>query len=123
MADRGRPSGAAAFGPGCGRLSQPGSLVSLHRSRHVLVRPEGNGGMVDVVGGPTPQDYRENADKIRKLAEEMRFGDSRQQLLDLAERFDRMAARVEERISSSKPEADRSRSRAGRHGPHRPEKD
>ncbi len=79
--------------------------------------------MVDVVGGPTPQDYRENADKIRKLAEEMRFGDSRQQLLDLAERFDRMAARVEERISSSKPEADRSRSRAGRHGPHRPEKD
>ncbi len=79
--------------------------------------------MVDVVGGPTPQDYRENADKIRKLAQEMRFGDSRQQLLDLAERFDRMAARVEERSSPSKPEADRDRSRAGRRWPRRPEKD
>ncbi len=69
--------------------------------------------MVDAVGGPTPQDYRDNAEKIRKLAREMRFGDSRRQLLDLAERFDRMAARVEERISPSKPRGD----------PRRPEKD
>ena len=58
--------------------------------------------MVDAVGGPTPRDYRETADKIRKLAREMRFGDSRRQLLDLAERFDRMAARVEERLSPTK---------------------
>ena len=71
--------------------------------------------MVDIVGGPTPQDYRENADKIRKLAQEMRFGDSRKQLLDLAERFDRMAARVEERILPPKPALDQR--------PRRPEKD
>ena len=58
--------------------------------------------MVDAVGGPTPRDYRDNAEKIRKLAREMRFGDSRRQLLDLAERFDRMAARVEERLSPTK---------------------
>jgi hypothetical protein len=75
--------------------------------------------MVDVVGGPTPQDYRENADKIRRLAEDMRFGDSRKQLLDLAERFDRMASRVEERSSPPDP----NQSGAGRHGRHRPEKD
>jgi hypothetical protein len=79
--------------------------------------------MVDAVRGPTPGDYRENAEKIRKLAREMRFSDSRQQLLDLAERFDRMAARVEERISSSKPEPDPSRPGAGRHRPRRPEED
>jgi hypothetical protein len=79
--------------------------------------------MVDAVRGPTPGDYRENAEKIRKLAREMRFGDSRRQLLDLAERFDRMAARVEERISPSKPEPDPSRSSIGRQGPRRPEKD
>jgi hypothetical protein len=65
--------------------------------------------MVDAVRGPTPGDYRENADKMRKLAREMRFGDSRRQLLDLAERFDRMAARVEERISPAKPARDRRR--------------
>ena len=58
--------------------------------------------MVDAVGGPTPRDYRANADKIRKLAREMRFGDSRKQLLDLAERFDRMAMRVEARLSPTK---------------------
>ena len=69
--------------------------------------------MVDDVRGPTPGDYRENADKIRKLAREMRFGDSRRQLLELAERFDRMATRVEERSSPSKPT----------HDPRRPEKD
>jgi hypothetical protein len=79
--------------------------------------------MVDAVRGPTPGDYRDNAEKIRKLAREMRFGDSRRQLLDLAERFDRMAARVEERISPSKPEPDPSRSGADRPGPRRPEKD
>jgi len=79
--------------------------------------------MVDAVQGPMPQDYRETAEKIRKLAREMRFGDSRQQLLDLAERFDRMAARVEKRISSPKPAPDPVRPRAGRHGRHRPEKD
>jgi hypothetical protein len=65
--------------------------------------------MVDAVRGPTPGDYRENADKMRKLAREMRFGDSRRQLLDLAERFDRMAARVEERISPAKRMRDRRR--------------
>jgi hypothetical protein len=65
--------------------------------------------MVDAVRGPTPGDYRENADKMRKLAREMRFGDSRRQLLDLAERFDRMAARVEERISPAKRARDRRR--------------
>jgi hypothetical protein len=65
--------------------------------------------MVDAVRGPTPGDYRDNAEKIRKLAGEMRFGDSRRQLLDLAERFDRMAARVEERISPSKPARGRRR--------------
>jgi hypothetical protein len=79
--------------------------------------------MVDAVRGPTPGDYRDNAEKIRQLAREMRFGDSRQQLLDLAERFDRMAARVEERISLSKPEPDPSRAGAGRHRPRRPEED
>ena len=62
--------------------------------------------MVDAVGGPTPRDYRANADKIRKLAREMRFGDSRKQLLDLAERFDRMAMRVEARSSPPKPAHD-----------------
>ena len=70
--------------------------------------------MVDAVGGPTPRDYRETADKIRKLAQEMRFGDSRRQLLDLAERFDRMAMRVEERSSPPKPAHDPSRSRTDR---------
>jgi hypothetical protein len=79
--------------------------------------------MVDAVRGPTPGDYRENAEKIRQLAREMRFGDSRQQLLDLAERFDRMAARVEERISPSRPEPDPSRPGVGRHRPRRPEED
>jgi hypothetical protein len=79
--------------------------------------------MVDAVRGPTPGDYRENAEKIRQLAQEMRFGDSRRQLLDLAERFDRMAARVEERISPSKPDPDPSRPGAGRHRPRRPEED
>ena len=79
--------------------------------------------MVDDARGPTPGDYRENAEKIRKLAEEMRFGDSRKQLLDLAERFDRMAARVEERISPPKPALNRIRPEVSRYGPHRPEKD
>jgi hypothetical protein len=79
--------------------------------------------MVDAVRGPTPGDYRENAEKMRQLAREMRFGDSRRQLLDLAERFDRMAARVEERASPSKPEPDPSRPGAGRHRPRRPEED
>jgi hypothetical protein len=65
--------------------------------------------MVDAVRGPTPGDYRENAEKMRQLAREMRFGDSRRQLLDLAERFDRMAARVEERISPAKRARDRRR--------------
>ena len=79
--------------------------------------------MVDDVRGPTPGDYRENAGKIRKLAGEMRFGDSRQQLLDLAERFDRMAARVEERISPARPERDPGGSGAARPGTRRSEKD
>jgi hypothetical protein len=79
--------------------------------------------MVDVARGPTPQDYRENADKIRRLAQEMRFGDSRKQLLDLAERFDRMAARVEERISPSKPPFGPLRFGGDRRGPRWPEKD
>ena len=65
--------------------------------------------MVDEVRGPTPGDYRANAEKIRKLARAMRFDDSRRQLLDLAERFDRMAARVEERIAPSKPTHDQRR--------------
>jgi hypothetical protein len=79
--------------------------------------------MVDAVRGPTPGDYRDNAEKIRKLAREMRFGDSRRQLLDLAERFDRMAARVEERISPPKSVHDPSGPDADRPGPRPREKD
>jgi hypothetical protein len=53
----------------------------------------------------------------------MRFGDSRKQLLDLAERFDRMASRVEERISPSKPAFGPLRFGGDRRGPRWPEKD
>jgi hypothetical protein len=43
-------------------------------------------------GRPTPELYREAADRLRQLALECRLADIQADLLDLSARFERMAA-------------------------------
>ena len=40
--------------------------------------------------------YRATAERMRRLAVRLRFSEARNELLDLATRFDRLAARVQE---------------------------
>jgi hypothetical protein len=44
-------------------------------------------------------EYRNSADMMRSLAQQMRFGESRVKLLALADSFDKLADRVDERES------------------------
>jgi hypothetical protein len=46
---------------------------------------------------PTAEYYRKVADEIRQIAERSRLPEVRRDLLDLAERFNRMAEHVERR--------------------------
>jgi hypothetical protein len=47
---------------------------------------------------------RETAAKLRQLARQTRFGSTRRELLGLAERFERMAAQLDDGDSSPQPE-------------------
>jgi hypothetical protein len=44
-------------------------------------------------------EYRNNADMMRLLAQQMRFRESRERLLALADSFDKLADRVDEHAS------------------------
>lgn len=50
---------------------------------------------------PTPELYREAAERVRNLAQQTHLPDIRADLLDLAARFERMAAYLEARYRSS----------------------
>jgi len=54
---------------------------------------------------PTPELYREAAERVRNLAQQARLPDIRADLLEVAARFERMAAYFEARRSS--PAGDR----------------
>lgn len=54
---------------------------------------------------PTPELYREAAERVRNLAQQAHLADIRADLLDLAARFERMAAYLEARYRYS-PSAD-----------------
>ena len=57
---------------------------------------------------PSPDVYRELAEKLRELADQSDLPDIRGDLLDLAERFERMAAYLEEqrRLSPGREKKD-----------------
>ena len=44
--------------------------------------------------------YRATAARMRRLAARLRFSEARRELLDLADRFDRLAVRAQEMIAS-----------------------
>ena len=56
---------------------------------------------------PTPELYREAAEKIRELARQSPLPDVHSDLLDLAARFERMAAYLEAQLSHGGPGAPR----------------
>jgi len=49
--------------------------------------------------------YRATADRMRRLAARLRFNEARRELLDLADRFDRLAVRARGMVASA-PVAD-----------------
>ena len=53
---------------------------------------------------PTPELYREAAERLRQLARECRLPDIRGDLLDLSARFERMATYLEAGQSSGEPQ-------------------
>ena len=53
--------------------------------------------MVDEDAQRSAQEFRDTAAKLRNLARQVRSYQARQDLLDLAERFERMAARRDPR--------------------------
>ena len=58
-----------------------------------------HGGDMNDIQKTTAEQYRETAEEIRSVARRMRFPDIRVQLLDLAERYERLATRVGRGVS------------------------
>jgi hypothetical protein len=58
--------------------------------------------------GPTPELYRETAERLRQLAGESRLSDIQADLLDLSARFERMAAYYAAQITNPGDPHDRS---------------
>lgn len=49
--------------------------------------------------------YRAAGERMRRLAARLRFSEARRELLDLAERFDRLAMRAETAVAGDSDEA------------------
>jgi len=60
--------------------------------------------MVDEDVQRSAEELRETALKLRQLASQTRFASTRRELLGLAERFERMAAQLDDGGSSPRPE-------------------
>jgi len=57
----------------------------------------------------TPQDYRANASQCLRWAEQASYPDNREAFFDLAEKWQRAAARLERALNSPRSAADCSR--------------
>jgi hypothetical protein len=60
--------------------------------------------MVDEAVQRSAEELRETAAKLRQLARQTRFASTRRELLGLAERFERMAAQLDDGGSPPQPE-------------------
>ena len=60
--------------------------------------------MVDEDVQRSAEELRETAAKLRQLARQTRFANTRRELLGLAERFERIAAQLDNGGSASQPE-------------------
>jgi len=77
-------------------MSHPGTGCLIHRSAALSKPAPGDAMDDDATPMNRASEYRNNADMMRLLAQQMRFTESRLRLLALADSFDKLADRVEE---------------------------
>src|SRR5207248_3279623 len=72
-----------------------GQKKPVHRQRVIRLHHLRGRGMVDEDVQRSAEELRETAAKLRQLARQTRFGSTRRELMNLAERFERMAAELD----------------------------